>query len=263
MRLVPVLDALSSLKTGDLLFTRSQNWSSKLQMWFCQTYINHVAMAYRAHTGDLWIFDVSPQGAYMAPLMDFVRYNWKGLPPRPSEMPPIGLQIPYVTPRKTEFLLNKSAVYVRRLAKPLDDRACLRFLQRNIGRPYSYRWWMSAFFASPFALHLPISWHMAKDNPGMFCTELLAHLFAEQGFLNTQGTPPSSIMPSAFWENTIQWTNGQGLQDAEQLIGDESMLQKVDSIQLQEQDRRVWLEGARSDTLELQARSLVDLLHIA
>lgn len=238
-------DALASLKTGDLIFTRSQNWSSKLQMYFCQTYINHCCMVYKAHDGNLWVFDVSPrEGAYMSPLVDFIRYNWKGLPPRPSEAPPIGLNIPYMTPRQTELLMSKSAVYIRRLQKPLDERLALRFLQENIGRPYSYRWWLSAFFESPFAIHLPIPWSFAQDNPGMFCSEIIAHLFAQQGYIDTRKSAPESILPSTFWTSSVAWIKGQALQDAEQIIGNEAF------IPIFKQDDRIsknleWLEGAR------------------
>ena len=263
--LTRVEDALSSLKTGDLIFTRSNNWTSRLQMYFCQTYINHCCMVYKAHDGNLWVFDVSPrEGAYMSPLIDFIKYNWKGEPPRPSEAPPIGLTIPYVTPRQTEFLMSKSAVYVRRLQKPLEDRLVLRFLQQNIGRPYSYRWWLSAFFSSPFAIHLPVPWSFAQDSHGMFCSELIAQLYAEQGMFDSRKTPPESVLPGTFWTSSVAWMQGQGLQDAEQIIGDDNLIPafKHDTQQQDANEKAIWAEGARSTAIETRALRLVEDLWI-
>jgi hypothetical protein len=265
-------DALLSLKTGDLLFTRSENWTSKLQMYFCQTYVNHCCMVYKVpETGELWVWDVSPrEGAYMLPLVDFVRYNWKGHPPRPSEMPPIGIQIPYANAAKRDTLMYKSAIYIRRLHKPLDDRLVLKYLQDNIGRPYSYRWWWSAVLSSAFVLPvLPIPWSFAQDKDGMFCSEIIGKLYSDCGFLETKYSPVSSIMPSHLWTNDIHWKNGQGLQDAEQLIGKEDDIpifrSKVNSFDANgEENNRLkfhtWEEGAKHSTSEEQAIHLVNSL---
>jgi hypothetical protein len=92
----------------------------------------------------------------------------------------------------------------------------------------------------------------------MFCSEVIAHLYAHLGYLDTRQTPPESVLPSSFWTSNLAWANGQGLQDAEQLIGDENF---IPSFKADMTDSTlVWIEGARTDSIEKHARGLVETL---
>lgn len=217
-----VQDAFSQLQTGDMIFTKSQNITSRVQQYFFGSYINHCAMVFKASDGSLWIWDLAPQvGAYMTPLHEFVRNNWVGRPPNPKT-PPLGLPVSYVVPRVTERFANsvqqKSALFVRRLYKPLDQAKVLEFIQKNLGRPYSWRFWLSAF-TRVSGLEFPLGWSLGTDPMGMFCSELVAHTFAHAGALHAVFSSPPSILPVHFWENDLQWIGGYGMHPPEQIIG--------------------------------------------
>lgn len=218
-----VEDALASLKTGDVIFTKSKNWTSRVQQYFFGSFINHCAMVFKAADGNLWIWDLAPQvGAYMTPLQEFIRNNWVGRPPNPHS-PPIGLSVSYVVPRIVDrfatSVQRKSALFVRRSSKPLDQNLVLEFIQQNLGRPYSWRFWLSAY-TRVTGLEFPLGWALATDSLGMFCSELLAHTYIHAKALHPVKNPPSSILPNHFWENDLHWVEGHGLLPPEQLIGE-------------------------------------------
>lgn len=291
-------DALDTLKTGDLLFMRAPSRTSLMQMRFCGAPVNHCAMFYRAHDRNLWLLDIDPRvGAVMIPLRQFLHNNWTELGLQSS---PLGVHIPYMIPHTTSeadaSLYIRTPLYVRRLVKPLDERRVLRFLQDNIGRPYSYRWWPAALFSFAFAIHFPFADWFSHDDPGMFCSELLVHLYDYVGVLQhkKRGLKPSMTLPYHFWLNELPWKDGQGLMDAEQLIGLEQDMrihentlkstedrssEKTQDIGTQDraphvtqeiitQDRashvtqdHIWLEGVRTDKMvDLHARNLVNSL---
>lgn len=223
-----VEDAFSSLKTGDMIFTKSKNWTSRVQQYFFGAYINHCAMVYKAFDGNLWIWDLAPKvGAYMSPLHEFVRNNWFARPPLPQS-PPIGMDVAYVVPRVVDrfakSVQRKSALFVRRSIKPLDQQLVLEYIQQNLGRPYSWRFWLSAY-TRVMGLEFPLGWTVATDSVGMFCSELIAHTFVHANALHPLKSPPSSLLPSHFWENDLSWVHGHGLMPAEQLIGEPPQLQ--------------------------------------
>lgn len=215
-------DAFATLKTGDLLFTKSGNWTSRVQQYFFGSFINHVAMIFKASDGLLWIWDLAPQvGAYMTPLQEFIRSNWAGRPPTLGRNPvdlPVSYVVPRVTERFSDIVDQKSALFVRRLHKPLDQTLALQFIQRNLGRPYSWRFWLSAF-TRVTGLDIPLGWKFSTDPLGMFCSELLGHTFVHAHALDGRKSPPSMLLPNHFWENELHWTEGQGLHAPEQLIG--------------------------------------------
>lgn len=253
--LVRVEDAFSTLKTGDMIFTKSKNWTSKVQTFFFGSYVNHCAMVFKASDNSLWIWDLAPQvGAYMTPLREFVRNNWAGRPPNPQS-PPIDLQVPYVVPRSGRVgnaLAQRSALFIRRSHFALDQQKVLEFIQKNLGRPYSWRFWLSAYVRVT-GLEFPLGWSLATDPLGMFCSELIAHTFIHAGALHPVLNPPPSILPVHFWENNLQWMHGHGLLPPEQLIGSVPPLDTHADITR-------WEDGIAT-TPEV-VETLVNLLHV-
>lgn len=229
-----VQTAFSTLKTGDMIFTKSKNWTSRVQQYFFGSFINHCAMIYKASDGGLWIWDLAPQvGAYMTPLDEFIRNNWAGRPPNPQNSP-LGVPVSYVVPRITDrfedSVQQKSSLFVRRLHKPLDQTKTLEFIQRNLGRPYSWRFWLGAY-TRVTGLEFPLGWSLATDPQGMFCSELVAHTYAHAGALHPLLSAPSSILPAHFWENDLQWIGGYGMHAPEQLIGTIPEIQQSEHVE--------------------------------
>ena len=241
IRAVRIHDMLGTLKTGDIIFTKAKNSLSLLQQYFFGSYVNHCSMIFRANDSSLWVWDTGPSvGAYMTPLYEFVRHNWLGREP-PAETPPIGIDISYVNPQKQDRIpeLQQSMLFVRRLAKPLDEKKILSFLQRNLGRPYSYRFWKSAVNC---ITGLQPAFTYDQNGEGCFCSELLMLTYNNAGEVDLQKSPPRSIMPKHFWMNEVHWTNGQTLLTAERLIGQlppavQAGTKKGDFIKL-------WIQGA-------------------
>lgn len=250
-------DVFSSLKTGDMIFTKSKNWTSKVQQYFFGSFINHCAMVFKAEDGSLWIWDLAPQvGAYMTPLREFIKNNWYGKPPNPHS-PPIGMHVSYVVPRSTTsrfFTETRSALYIRRLYKPLDQQRVLEYIQKNIGRPYSWRFWLSAY-VHVSGLEFPLGWSLAKDSIGMFCSELIAHTYIHAGALHPLLSPPPSLLPVHFWENNLHWIHGQGFLPAEQIVGTVPKEEENYSVS----HAQLWQKGISLDTQVID--SLVNLLH--
>ena len=246
---IRIEDLLGTLKTGDLIFTKAKNTTSKLQQYFFGSYINHVAMIFKTHDNNFWVWDTGPSvGAYMTPLHEFIRHNWLGRTP-PAESPPIGFDVSYINPQKQERIpeMERSFLFVKRLAKPLNQQKVLQFIQKNLGRPYSYRFWMSA--ANIVSGHqMPFDWNFSTDSLGMFCSELLMHTFAAAGEVDLLKTPAPSILPKHFWSNEISWTGTQTLMGAERIIG------KMEHIIFSDQSSRtklkLWLHGVATEAEE-------------
>jgi hypothetical protein len=236
-RAVRTEELVSSLKTGDLIFTKAKNLTSILQQHFFGSFINHCAMIFRAPNGSLWIWDTGPSvGAYMTPFHEFVRHNWLGRQP-PAESPPVGLEVSYINPQKLDRIPEKmqSMLFVRRLAKPICQEKIIKYIQENLGRPYSYRFWMSAINC---VTGLQPAFNFEHSLPGYFCSELLMLTYAAALEVDLHLSPAASIMPKHFWMNDIAWKDGQTLLTAERLIGE---LPKP--IAFEEQDTKLWLEG--------------------
>ena len=240
-----IQDILPMLKTGDIIFTKAKNSLSLLQQYFFGSYINHCSMIFRANDSSLWVWDTGPSvGAYMTPLYEFVRHNWLGREP-PAETPPIGIDISYVNPQKQERIpeLQQSMLFIRRLAKPINNDKILSFLQRNLGRPYSYRFWKSAVNC---ITGLQPAFTFDQNGEGCFCSELLMLTYNNAEEVNLLQTPSRSIMPKHFWMNEIGWREGQTLLTAERLIGQippaiHPSTNKLDLIKL-------WIQGANVAT---------------
>jgi len=252
LKLTPINSLNSKLKTGDLIFTRAQRIVPRLQQYFLGSHINHVAMIYRAPDNELWVWDTAPSvGAYMCKLGSFIHDNFHGRAARPSD-PPIGLRVPYIVPRSgsspSPSPSPKSNLYIRRLVKPIDEKAVLHFLQKNLGRPYSYRFWRSAVEKGlGNVLRFPIDWSLNTDREGMFCSELLGHTLAAGGALNLGKECAQSLLPHDFWINAVPWTQDQTLTEPERLYGDPDMTALTPEPEyvsmLFENKYRLWLEG--------------------
>jgi hypothetical protein len=232
---------LQKLKTGDLIFTRALKFVSKLQQYFLGSYVNHVAMIYKTPEGELWVWDTNPSvGAYMTRLESFIYDNFHGRAVRPSN-PPIGLPVPYITPRTSK---SKSNLYIRRLNTPIDNKKILQFLQQNLGRPYSYRFWKSAIEKGFGNIVLfPISWDTNTDSEGMFCTELLAHTLAAGGAIDLSRQCAQSFLPHDFWINSIPWVQNQTLLEPERIFGDVTDIQINYKEYLLDNKYTMWLNG--------------------
>jgi hypothetical protein len=244
IRAVRIQDILDTLKTGDIIFTKAKNSLSLLQQYFFGSYVNHCSMIYRANDSSLWVWDTGPSvGAYMTPLYEFVRHNWLGREP-PAETPPIGIDISYVNPQKQERIpeLQQSMLFIRRLAKPLDENKVLSFLQRNLGRPYSYRFWKSAVNC---ITGLQPAFSYDRNEQGCFCSELLMLTYDNAGEVNLQESPSGSIMPKHFWMNEISWTKGQSLLTAERLIG--QLPPAIHSSINHETLIKLWIKGVSTE----------------
>lgn len=255
LHLIRYEDALSTLKTGDMIFTKSKNWTSKVQQYFFGSFINHCAMVFRADDDSLWIWDLAPQvGAYMTPLKEFIKNNWYGKPPNPYS-PPIGINIPYVVPRSSSARFTtetRSSLYIRRLHYPLNQQKVLEFIQKNIGRPYSWRFWLSAY-VHVSGLEFPLGWSIAKDTLGMFCSELIAHTYIHAGALHPLLSAPPSLLPVHFWENNLHWIHGQGLLPPEQIVGN------VNDQETHAGSTIAWEKGISLESEVID--TLVNLLH--
>jgi hypothetical protein len=146
-----------------------------------------------------------------------------------------------VNPQKQDRIpeLQQSMLFVRRLAKPLDEKKILSFLQRNLGRPYSYRFWKSAVNC---ITGLQPAFTYDQNGEGCFCSELLMLTYNNAGEVDLQKSPPRSIMPKHFWMNEVHWTNGQTLLTAERLIG--QLPPAVQAGTKKEDFIKLWIQGA-------------------
>lgn len=232
MLLTQTESALATLQTGDLIFTKARNFTSKLQQFAFGSYVNHCAMVVRVGESNLWIWDLAPDlGAYVAPLQDFILSNWNGRSARPHNPATMTgrLHVPYVVPHDKSlpsallpFEQSRASLFIRRLKKPLDTRTVVRCIERNLGRPYSYRFWMGAFTKFT-GLDFGFGWGWSRDSLGMFCTELIAHTYLDAGaFAVSPSQPPESLMPFHFWEDQLPWKSSDGygfVPFAERLVG--------------------------------------------
>lgn len=276
MRLTAVDDLFDTLKTGDIIFTKASNRKSVVQQFMFGSFVNHCAMIVRFDSA-LWVWDVNPYvGAYMAPLLDFVHHNWLGRAPPPSD-PPLGLGVPYVFPRTHSpaqpDTQSKSQLFIRRLNRALDQDAVVRFLQRNIGRPYSYRFWMSAFEkATGNVVPLPLPWALNRDAVGMFCSEIIAHTWAAAGALDTRRTAPESVLPHDFWINRIALRDGLTLLPPERIYGDIDALVQPNARLIPrvrpsdwlayhiDDPVRMWIRGAVPDVTTQMAAKISEII---
>jgi len=129
----------------------------------------------------------------------------------------------------------------------VDHAQILKFLQKNLGRPYSYRFWKSAIEKGlGNLLSFPLRWDTNTDREGMFCTELLAHTLAAGGALDLSQRCAQSLLPHDFWTNSVPWTRGQTLTEPERLFGDVQTEARPNNDYLKllfENKFKLWLEG--------------------
>ena len=231
IRMADIVDA--DYQTGDLLFLRSPAFTSAIQQALFGSFVNHCSMIYKTESGALWVWDCNPKiGAYMTPFEYYVRDNWEGNDPTPLS-PPIGMDVSYAISEQKRKKGKTSKIYVRRrIGKPLDAQCILRFIQKNIGRPYSYRFWPAAFTRS-MSITIPFNVPREKDM-GMFCSELIAHTLAEAGCIDTSASNPEKILPVHFWENEIKWIQ-MHLSAPEELFGEKKFSQT--------QELTRWIDG--------------------
>jgi hypothetical protein len=205
------MENISELKTGDLIFGRHRNLASKLQQWAFGSPVNHIAMIVKIED-ELWVWDVDPKiGAYMTPFKDYVQSNFDGTHKKPA-VPTCfyGLDIPYVVPR---CVYSKTALYVKRLKEGIDQKKTLDFIEKNLGRPFSFRFWCAAV-SQTLLFDLPCG--IIQETEGVFCSELIYSLFSELGIVLQRS--PRTVLPVHFWEDSIHWQQN-GTWKPQQLIG--------------------------------------------
>jgi hypothetical protein len=211
------MEDIGQLKTGDLIFGRHRNFASRMQQWAFGSPINHIAMIVRIDD-ELWVWDVDPKiGAYLTLFKDFVQSNFDGTHKKPA-IPPIfyGLDVPYIVPR---VKYSKTAIYIKRLKSSLDNEKVLEFIEKNLGRPFSFRFWCAAASQLTF-FDLPCSF--IDEGEGMFCSEIMFSLFLELGIVANRS--PRTVLPLHFWDDSALETYGP-----QQLIGSIKDIDKVET----------------------------------
>jgi hypothetical protein len=247
LQLTNISSLQNKLKTGDLIFTKALRFIPRLQQYFLGSYVNHVAMIYKTPDDELWVWDTNPSvGAYMTRLETFLSDNFHGRAARPLD-PPLGLHVPYINPKlPTNTQDQKSNIFIRRLYNKINEKKILQFLQQNLGRPYSYKFWKSAI-EKGFGnfISFPISWDTNKDaDGGMFCTELLAHTLAAGEALDLSQRCAQSLLPHDFWINSVPWAHNQTLLEPERLFGNVADIHHIDYMSLLYENKyRMWLNG--------------------
>lgn len=111
------------------------------------------------------------------------------------------------------WLQNRdNRIFYRPLRAPpkTDERrrvAVDAFVSRNLGRPYSYRFWMEATRVFPFALPMPFDAD-SKDE-ARFCSELVAEALVAAGALD--GSQPCHlVMPRDLLDERVVKTDRDG-----------------------------------------------------
>jgi len=205
------MENIDQLKTGDLIFGRHRNFASRLQQWALASPVNHIAMIVKIEE-ELWVWDVDPKiGAYLTTFKDYVQSNFDGTHKKPAIPASFyGLDVPYVVPRG---VYSKTALYIKRLQKPIDQMKTLDFIEKNLGRPFSFRFWCAAV-SQTILFDLPCG--IIKESEGVFCSELLFSLFLELGAVSPRS--PRTVLPVHFWEDSVHWQNNYALKP-QQLIG--------------------------------------------
>ncbi len=193
-----------NVKSGDMVFCLSNNFTSKIQKILFGTPINHCCMILKLDN-EIYVWDCSPRiGAFLSTLDNFLLNKMDG----ESEIPesPPNLDIPYTRPQRKS--MYRYSVYIRRLNGTMNESKIHDFVQENIGRPYSYRFWPPAF-AKIIGIQLPLT---LTDTDSVFCSELIALTYKHNGF---QVQTPEAILPVHFWENTV---NGLDFYEPEQIF---------------------------------------------
>jgi hypothetical protein len=189
------MENIGILKTGDLIFGRHRNFASKLQQWAFGSPINHVAMIVKIEE-ELWVWDVDPKtGACLITFRDYIQSNFDGTHKKPA-IPHIfyGLDVPYVIPRAT---YTKTALYIKRLPEAIDQDKTLAFIEKNLGRPFSFRFWCAAA-SQTLSFELPCEF--ISEQEGAFCSELIAKLFNELGIFRRS---PRTVLPLHLWDSSL------------------------------------------------------------
>jgi hypothetical protein len=261
MRITNISEA--NLKTGDILFTRGKTFRSKLQQYLFGSFINHCAMVFIDDDGVPWVWDTSLScGAYMTRLSSWLASNWNGRNALPQS-PPIGLRVPYISPQFESFYESKSQLFLKRLSKPLDTRNVLRFLQANIGRPYSLRLWKRAWERAGGDLFLlPIPNFLVNiPTNGLYCSELVIKTLEAGGALTFEGQP----LPDDLWQNKLQWKSGYSLSETERLTITLGQENEIDTFGMKNSTKNTkpsgptldtWIRGALAKSPEKQLSEL-------
>jgi len=189
------MENIKDLKTGDLIFGRHRNLASKLQQWAFGSPINHVAMIVRIEE-DLWVWEVDPKtGSCLISFKDYIQSNFDGTHKKPA-IPAVfyGLDVPYVVPRGT---YTKTALYIKRLPESIDQEKTLAFIEKNLGRPFSFRFWCAAA-SQTLSFEMPCEF--IPEGQGAFCSELIATLYNELGIIRRS---PRTVLPLHLWDSSL------------------------------------------------------------
>jgi len=198
----------SPLKTGDILFTRPKTWKGTLMTSLLGSFVQHCAMIVILD-GKHWVWGASPSlGAHLISLKSFLKKK-SNLPYLPHSVNLHGQTISYV-PKQSMY---ESHVYVRRLQNPVDETKIKQFIYDNLGKPYSFRSYISGFH-SIFGIQIPFTEDFSHLDSSMYCSELVAATLKD--YIKENST---TLLPMDFWENKISWRD-QTLLDPEEILLD-------------------------------------------
>lgn len=165
-------DLLPTMQSGDVVLLAGVGTFGRVQRFVLNTPISHAGVIVMEHEGTpraaAWVLEASrKRGVTRTPLWQWLadrdnRIFYRRLRAPPKVLPP-----------------------ARRVAVE-------EFVSRQLGRPYSYRFWMEATRVLPLVLPMPFD-EGGKDE-ARFCSELVAEALVSVGALDA-ATPCHLVLP--------------------------------------------------------------------
>lgn len=177
---VTVETALHELRSGDLLLLADVGALGRVQRFVLDTPISHVGVLVMSQSQP-WVLEATrSHGITLTSL-----WAWLGD--------------------------GGKRVFYRRLHCDTPDaerRAAVdAYANRNLGRPYAFRFWVEATRVLPLALPMPFD-EEGRDE-ARFCSELVAEVFRAVGALDAKETAAAhTVMPRDLWEEPAVGTAG-------------------------------------------------------
>ena len=163
---------LSDVRTGDLLlFNTMYSFNTDVLKIVLQTQYVHAGVAFRDRIGQLWVFEVYPDGN--------------------------GCQVNLMRKR---ILDGNELCYVRHINKPIDRRVMEKTVLKLLGKRYSYNFvplvlnaWLRKFMVTPMLKH------MGRYHERL-CSELVADVYSMLGVMDFENStvPAGMMQPSDY-----------------------------------------------------------------
>lgn len=190
-------DALPTLRSGDLLLLAGIGVVGRAQRFLLNSPVSHAALLYVEHEGTAaavpWAFEATREdGVTLTPL-------WAWLADKDNR------------------------IFYRAARGGLDGaarrRAMQDFISGNVGRPYSYRFWVEATRDLPLALPMPFD--AAGKDDARFCSELVVEGWLALRMLRADLQAAHVVMPRELMREravgdddgplALAWASGAGL----------------------------------------------------